>query len=38
MIKVRIQLMGEAGGSTNPIVVAKDIYKLDGGMKGFYKG
>jgi hypothetical protein len=30
--------MGEAGGSTNPIVVAREIFKNDGGLKGFYKG
>jgi len=38
MVKVRIQLGSEAGGSTSPFVVAKQIYANDGGFKGFYKG
>lgn len=37
MVKVRIQLMSEAGGSTSPFVVAKDLY-AQGGIKTFYKG
>jgi len=37
MVKVRIQLMSEAGGSTSPIVVAKELY-AEGGVKGFYRG
>lgn len=37
MVKVRIQLRSESGGSTSPINVAKEIYKL-GGIKEFYKG
>lgn len=37
MIKVRIQLGSEAGGSTSPFVVAKTIY-AESGVKGFYKG
>lgn len=37
MIKVRIQLRGESGGSTNPIQVAKEIH-LEKGFKGFYRG
>lgn len=37
MVKVRIQLGSEAGGSTSPFVVAKELY-ADGGAKGFYKG
>jgi solute carrier family 25 oxoglutarate transporter 11 len=37
MIKVRIQLGSEAGGSTNPFVVAKEI-KAAAGFKGFYAG
>ena len=39
MVKVRIQLKSEAkGGSLSPIVIAKDIYANEGGIKGFYKG
>jgi len=30
--------MSEAGGSTNPIHVAKDIIKNEGGVKALYKG
>lgn len=37
MVKVRIQLRSEAGGSTSPFNVAREIYK-DGGVKEFYKG
>ena len=37
MIKVRIQLRGEAKGKTSPIDVAKEIYH-QGGIKGFYRG
>lgn len=37
MVKVRIQLRSESGGSTSPISVAKEIYKM-GGVKEFYKG
>ena len=37
MVKVRIQLMSEAGGNTNPFTVSKEIMK-EGGVKGFYKG
>ena len=37
MVKVRIQLMSEVGGSTSPVVVAKELY-AQGGIKGFYKG
>lgn len=37
MIKVRIQLRSESGGSTSPISVASEIYKA-GGVKEFYKG
>lgn len=37
MVKVRIQLMSEQGGSTSPFKVAGDIMK-EGGVKGFYKG
>jgi len=37
MIKVRIQLRGEALGKTSPIDVAKEIYH-QGGIKGFYRG
>lgn len=37
MVKVRIQLRGEAGGKTSPFDVAKEIYH-QGGVKGFYKG
>jgi solute carrier family 25 oxoglutarate transporter 11 len=39
MVKVRIQLKSEArGGNLSPFVIAKDIYRNEGGMKGFYKG
>ena len=37
MIKVRIQLRSESGGSTSPISVAKEIYGV-GGAKEFYRG
>ena len=37
MVKVRIQLRSESGGSTSPINVAKEIYQL-GGLKEFYRG
>jgi len=37
MVKVRIQLMSEAGGNTSPFAVSKEIMK-EGGVKGFYKG
>lgn len=37
MVKVRIQLRSESGGSTSPISVAKEIYKI-GGVKEFYRG
>merc|ERR1711990_955800 len=37
MVKVRIQLMSEAGGNTSPFKVAGEIYK-EGGIKYFYKG
>jgi solute carrier family 25 oxoglutarate transporter 11 len=37
MVKVRIQLMSEQGGSTSPFKVAGDIMK-EGGIKHFYKG
>ena len=37
MIKVRIQLRSESRGSTSPLNVAKEIYKV-GGVKEFYKG
>ncbi len=37
MVKVRIQLRGEAGGSTSPFDVAKEIYGQRG-LRGFYAG
>ena len=37
MIKVRIQLASESGGSTAFTSVAKSIYS-EGGPAGFYKG
>lgn len=37
MIKVRIQLRSESGGSTSPISVAKEVYNI-GGVKEFYRG
>lgn len=37
MIKVRIQLRSESGGSTSPFSVAREIYSA-GGPKEFYKG
>ena len=37
MVKVRIQLRSEAGGSTSPFNVAREVFK-EGGAKGFYKG
>lgn len=38
MLKVRLQLAGEAGSSTNPFTVTKNVYRTEGGMKAFYKG
>lgn len=38
MLKVRLQLGGEAGTSTSPFKVAADMYKNEGGIKGFYRG
>jgi hypothetical protein len=40
LVKVRIQILaGEnPGKSFGPMGVAKDIWKNDGGLKGFYKG
>jgi hypothetical protein len=35
MIKVRIQLGSEAGGSTSPFVIARTIL-AENGVKGFY--
>jgi len=37
MVKVRIQLAGESGGSKNPVVVASNIIKNEG-FKNLYKG
>lgn len=37
MVKVRIQLQSEAGGSTSPFVVARQIHAA-GGIGEFYKG
>lgn len=37
MIKVRIQLGSEAGGSTSPFVVARQVLS-EGGIKSFYNG
>lgn len=37
MVKVRIQLRGEAKGKTSPFDVAKELYK-EGGVKAFYRG
>lgn len=37
MIKVRIQLGSEAGGSTSPFAIARTIL-AESGVKGFYKG
>ena len=37
MVKVRIQLRSEVGGSTNPVSVIREIIK-SGGIKEFYKG
>lgn len=37
MVKVRIQLRSESGGSTSPFNVAREIYAA-GGAKEFYKG
>ena len=37
MVKVRIQLRSEGGGSTSPFSVAKEVF-AEGGVKGFYKG
>jgi len=37
MVKVRIQLGSEAGGSTSPFTVAKEVYKI-GGIGEFYRG
>jgi solute carrier family 25 oxoglutarate transporter 11 len=37
MVKVRIQLRSESGGSTSPFNVAREIF-ASGGVKEFYKG
>jgi len=37
MVKVRIQLSSESGGSTSPFVTARAIMQ-EGGVKSFYKG
>jgi hypothetical protein len=37
MVKVRIQLRSESGGSTSPFSVASEVYKA-GGIAEFYKG
>lgn len=37
MIKVKIQLGSESGGSTSPFVIARQLYAA-GGPKEFYKG
>jgi len=37
MVKVRIQLRSESGGSTSPFSVAREVYK-SGGISEFYKG
>jgi solute carrier family 25 oxoglutarate transporter 11 len=37
MIKVRVQVSGEAGQTTNPFKIAPQIAAKEG-MKGFYKG
>jgi len=37
MVKVRIQLRSESGGSTSPFSVAKEVYNI-GGVKEFYRG
>jgi hypothetical protein len=37
MVKVRIQLRSESGGSTSPFSVASVVYKA-GGIAEFYKG
>merc|ERR1711862_443262 len=37
MVKVRIQIGGAEGGSTNPIEVAKTVFKNEGPL-GFYNG
>ncbi len=36
-LKVRIQIAGEAGTSTSPMKIAKQMH-AEGGVKGFYKG
>jgi solute carrier family 25 oxoglutarate transporter 11 len=37
MIKVRLQLLSEAGKSTNPFKTASELFKAEG-VKGFYRG
>lgn len=37
MVKVRIQLGSESGGSTSPFAVAREVF-AQGGIKEFYKG
>lgn len=37
MVKVRIQLMSEAGGSTSPFKVASNLM-AEGGIPAFYRG
>jgi len=38
MVKVRIQVSSESGGSTNPFKIAKEIGAQPGGIKNFYAG
>jgi solute carrier family 25 oxoglutarate transporter 11 len=38
IVKVRLQLAGESGGSTSPFKIAGNIMKNEGGMRAFYKG
>jgi hypothetical protein len=37
MVKIRIQLRSEGGGSTSPFSVAREVL-AEGGAKGFYRG
>jgi solute carrier family 25 oxoglutarate transporter 11 len=37
MVKMRLQVLSESGGSNSPFVTAKELYSSEG-VKGFYRG
>lgn len=38
IVKVRLQLAGEAGQKANPFSISADILRNEGGIRAFYKG